>query len=338
MPVNIVKNKTEWNNDEEFLQSWDYGNFLENLGRKILRLSVQSKDGKTTPVQGVIYKMKPMIKYAYFPRVDINANQLSELSEYLKKDKIDFIRIEPKMKIDLGGFNTHKVMNRQTPYTLILDIDKSEEEILKKMHSKTRYNIRLSKRKGVTVKEEINLDVFWDLYKITTERNGFRLHPKNFFEKLLKQNFTTQLTSYFNDKALSTSIVLKHDNKIYYFFGASGNFQRNLMAPYLMHWEIIKWGKRHGCDKYDLFGMAKPLSKEDEKAICFHNMCWDSTDPLSSVTRFKAGFGGNSKIFGQAFDLVLNEKKYKLHNLIRRIKGNPVPVGHPQNNRSAINF
>ena len=206
------------------------------------------------------------------------------------------------------------------------------------MHSKTRYNIRLAGRKGVEVKQEKNLEVFWRLYEVTTKRNFFKIHPKSFCEKLLKQNFSYQLSAYYGGMPLASSILIKHLDTLYYFFGASGDKQRNVMAPYLMHWEIIKLAKKLGCKYYDFWGMSKPLQKEAKNAICFHNICWDSTHPVSSVTRFKAGFGGEPKVYPEAYDVIINPFKYKLYNLVLKLKGNPVPVGHPKNKKPQISF
>ncbi len=338
MRTEIIQNQGQWPRTEDLLQSWQYGQFLRDLDRNIVRLGIFQDKRPFAAAQGVVYHVKPMVNYVYFPRVKINFDALEAIIDYFNKDKIDFIRLEPVNQVSLNNYKIMPALNRQTRYTLILDISDDEDQIIKRMHYKTRYNIRLAERKGVKVDREQNIDIFWELYQSTTKRNKFKIHPKNFFEKLLRQDFSYQLNAYYQDNVLASAILTKHNHTLYYFFGASADVQRNFMAPYLMHWNAIKFGKELGCRSYDWWGIAKPQQKDDRRAVCFNDICWDSTHPFSSVTRFKAGFGGKTKSYPAAVDIVLDPFKYRLYKLIQKIKGNPVPVGHPDNSKPQVSF
>ena len=84
----------------------------------------------------------------------------------------------------------------QPPDSTLVDLTGTEEEILEKMHSKWRYNIRLSERKGVVIHRylgnDINLsekiDKFYELTKITNARDGNASHAKSYYLDLIKSS------------------------------------------------------------------------------------------------------------------------------------------------------
>ena len=197
------------------------------------------------------------------------------------------------------------------------------------MHSKTRYNIRLAERKGVTIDNKKDLKLFWDLNMTTTKRNRYQSHPKSYCEKLLKLPNTYQINSYFENKPVACVILFKHGKTLYYFIGASSNEHRNLMAPYLLQWEAIKLGKTLGCEVYDFWGMAPPSKKGSDKESCYHSYCWQADHNLTGVARFKAGFSGKLKSYPDAQEIILNTFKYKLFNIMQKLRKGRAKAGHP---------
>jgi lipid II:glycine glycyltransferase (peptidoglycan interpeptide bridge formation enzyme) len=199
-------------------------------------------------------------------------------------------------------------------------LNKTEEELLKEMHSKTRYNINLAKKKGVIVKFEKNIDLYWQLNKDTSERNKITSHSKNYLEKLLSYDNIYQLNTYLGNIVLSSTILLKYENTMYYLFGASSNKYRNFMAPYLNQWAAIKFAKEKFCSTYDFWGIAAKVSKENKDALSHHHYYWDKNDPLSGVTKFKSGFNGKLKKYPQAVEIILNSSKYKLFSFLQKLR------------------
>jgi len=169
---------------------------------------------------------------------------LDEISKFFQEKNFVFWRVERLNSNTTKNFIFSEVRNRQPECTWLLDLEKSENEILSEMHSKTRYNINLAIKKGVVCKQEKNLETYWKLNEMTTERNSIRTHDKTYIEKLLKLDSVYQLTTYFGEDVLSSAIVFKYENKMYYLFGASSNSHRNLMGPYLNQFEIIKLAKQ----------------------------------------------------------------------------------------------
>ncbi|MBI2436123.1 MAG: peptidoglycan bridge formation glycyltransferase FemA/FemB family protein [Candidatus Magasanikbacteria bacterium] len=328
MSVLEVIEKKEWKPKYEFLQSWKYGDFLISTGRNIIRLEIGS--GETVEqVQCVVNKFFFGISFIYIPRAKISLDNLKAVLIYFKQEKYTFVRFETIDEIGETGYKTHVVQNRQPHYTWILNITQDSEQLLKEMHAKTRYNIRLAQKKGVQIDFIKNLELFWKLNTITTERNEYVSHPKKYIEKLLQLEYVYQVNASVEGVSLASAILLKHGETLIYFFGASSNEYRNVMAPYVLHFEIIKLAQKLGCTTYDFWGIAPPAKQGSGKENCYHGYCWVLDHSLTGVSRFKAGFGGKLKSYPDAIEVVLNPIKYILFNLIQKFRKKGI-VGHPQ--------
>ena len=230
-----------------------------------------------------------------------------------------FFRIEPEsgirnqeseFRVQNSGFRIVSAPNSQPLGTILIDLSKSDEELLSAMHSKTRYNIRLAERHGIAVEERIVSDAVDDFYKLlkkTAGRDRFHPHLRSHYENILFANSRELANSGFSNKLffalhhgkiVAATIVNFYQGTATYLHGASDYSLRHLMAPYLLHWKIIQAAKSRGCQTYDLWGI-------DEAR-------WPG------VTRFKMGFGGERKFFPAAFDIVLRPFWYRLYILIRQ--------------------
>jgi len=314
MEIKICTNQEEWKKGlleqkmPSFLQSWQWGIFQQYMGKKALRMRFLGS--REALAQGFVHKWGLGIKYAYFSRVE---GYLPEMKNYLAKQGLAFIRIEPVGKVNSGVV----VKNRQPQQTLLLDLTKTEAELLQAMHSKTRYNIRLAERKGVIIKQEKDIDIFWGLNKETTQRDKFKSHDKKYYKKMLDMDMCQQLTAYVGDKPIASNILIIFNKTCTYLHGASSQEHKNVMAPYLLQWQGIKLAREKGCQYYDFWGLAPKTSAGQ----CFNNFCWDEKHDWAGVTRFKVGFGGDYVEYPQACDIILSKWKYGLYKLARKIKG-----------------
>ncbi|OGH82389.1 MAG: hypothetical protein A2469_03820 [Candidatus Magasanikbacteria bacterium RIFOXYC2_FULL_40_16] len=334
MKIQKCENRQDWDNylnkqkNAEFLQSWEWGEFQEKAGARVIRLQIEENGVVFWQGQGFEQKLFLGIRFIYLPRFQVSGFrfQVSELFEYLKKQGYMFARIEPVGAMgDISMFDIVKVNNRQPKNTLVFDITKSEEELKEQMHQKTRYNIGLAERKGVAVKAEKNIDAFWRLNEETKARDKFKSHNKEYYKKMLDMEICHQLTAYNGNVPVASNICINFGGVFTYLHGASGNESRNLMAPYLLQWECIKFAKKIGAREYD-FGGTAPLCFEQEiKSLgiktptCFNNFCWDVTHKWTGITRFKAGFGGAPKNYPDAVEVVFKKGMYKLFNKFKKI-------------------
>ncbi len=151
------------------------------------------------------------------------------------------------------------------------------------MKPKTRYNTRLSFRRGVNVRhgKASDLDIWMKLYEQTARRNEIVYHDRRFFEALLVQRCHDAtvhlLIAEKQSIPLAAMFLSISADRATYLYGASSDEGRSLMAPYALQWTAIKESKQHSCHSYDLFGIAPGPNPEH---------------PLYGLYRFKAGFGG----------------------------------------------
>ena len=195
---------------------------------------------------------------------------------------------EIRLNFDTQNWNLKKANTNILPSdTVLLDLKKDESQLLKEMKSKTRYNIRLSRRKDVHVrKADINDFTIWtQLYKETCARNKIFLDNEENFKCVLRTQLSDTgkpanvdlLIAEMDNIPLAAMFLAYSDKRATYLYGASSSKNRNSMATYALQWDAIRRAKRNGCTEYDMFGVA-PYP--------------DSAHPLYGLFRFKTGFGG----------------------------------------------
>lgn len=311
----------------QFLESSFWEEFQNSLGNKVWKYGF-TDDNNNQELLGVclvIQKRFPFnFGYLYTPRGPIIKNNLEddqkiEISKNLFKQFRDicvqefkikniFFRFEPMFQPD-GIKQIKKIKDFQPSRTLILDLSKTESELLKEMHEKTRYNIRLAEKKGVKIiktnKEKESIEDFLNLIEKTSKRDNFKSHSKDYYEKMLKSsdsNIDLWIAKK-DDKILCANIIINFGDTVTYVHGASSDEHKNLMAPHLLQWSQILWAKENNYKYYDFWG----ISKTDDK-----------NDKWFGFTRFKKGFGGFEMSIPGTFDVVYDKKLYSLYNLIRK--------------------
>ncbi|MEW6400330.1 MAG: peptidoglycan bridge formation glycyltransferase FemA/FemB family protein [Chloroflexota bacterium] len=248
----------------------------------------------------------------------------SEVHSVCKQHRAIFLKIEPNVWEDsplsilhLSSFILHPSSfilskhNIQPPRTIIINVEESEEQILARMKQKTRYNIRLAEKKGVTVRAWDDLAAFHKMMLLTGERDGFGVHSLEYYQRaynlLHPKDMCEILLAEFEGKPLAALMVARSGDQAYYLYGASTDEERNRMPTYLLQWEAVRWAKARGCDEYDLWGV--PDADEATLEANFEKR----RDGLWGVYRFKRGFGGELKRAAQALDRVYHPLLYKLY-------------------------
>ena len=222
------------------LQTWEWGEARKKMGIEVLRIF----DNKNV-FQLTFHKIpKTNYKVGYLPRSVFPAKDVLDfLYDYGKKNKVIFIKIEPyeeKLKV-----KSQKLVESKHPlfpnWTQVLDLTKEENELLKNMHSKTRYNIHLAEKKGVVVKEmsdEKGFEIFSKLYFETCKRQKYFGHIPKYHKIVwnsLKKNIAHILIAFYNDVPLAAYELFYFKNILYYPYGGTSQEFRNLMASNLLN-------------------------------------------------------------------------------------------------------
>jgi len=319
MELRFIENKQEWNelvggvHPNQFLQSWQWGEFQKSLGRKVWRFMLDREGELVCAGQAIEHGLPFGLSYIYLSRGPVTTpfakNHREEFLKIFQEEVKKFIQAMVFIRAESVDFNFGrdgwlKVNDVQPSHTLMLALDKNEEDLLADMHQKTRYNIRLADKRGVTVRQMDNneFDKFWNLVYVTTERDKFRPHPKDYYKKMLDSlgNMAQVWFAEYEGKILAANLMIFWGDNAIYLHGASSNEHRNVMAPYLLHWEMIKKAKAEGFEHYDFWGIAP----ENEP-----------NHPWAGITRFKKGFGGVEVSYPGTFDLPMKKIWYLMYRL-----------------------
>jgi len=304
---------SDWNNflsqhpNAHLLQTGEWGELKSAFEWKPIRI-VSGDSG----VQILFRKLPLGFTIAYIPKANPDQSLLPEIDSICKQNHAIFLKLEPdswdsEFIVQHSSFiiSPHNI---QPPRTIIINIRFTEEEILAKMKQKTRYNIRLAEKKGVTVRAWDDIEAFHKMMLVTGGRDGFGIHSleyyKRAYELLHPKGLGEILVAGYEGKLLAALFVARNGHRAYYLYGASTDEERNRMPTYLLQWEAMKWAKVHGCEEYDLWGVP------DEDEATLEANFETRHDGLWGVYRFKRGFGGELKRAAQAMGRVYNPLLY----------------------------
>lgn len=305
------------------LQTWEWGEFRKEWGNTVERLIY--KDKKKQKALQIIFSKIPHTDFTIGTALKcdfLTREVLKKIKEKGEKANAIFIKIEPNIRKDqkekgkqieiLKNEGCAKGKPLFTPQTFLLDVRKSEEELLLSFHPKTRYNIRYAQRKGVKIEEDNSTSAFKRYLKLTFEtakRQNFYAHTPKYHQIMWKHLYTSfvkqkrepiahLLTAKYKGKIIVAWIVFTLGKFLYYPYGASDYKYHKLMASNLMLWEAIRFAKNKGLEFFDLWG------KEEGKGF----------------TRFKEGYNPETVEFIGSWDLVINKKAYIVYKIADKIR------------------
>ncbi|MGM0423572.1 MAG: lipid II:glycine glycyltransferase FemX [Thermodesulfobacteriota bacterium] len=215
---------------------------------------------------------------------------------------------EMRMNFDTNYWNLRKACTDLLPTdTVILDLRQNLEEILAGMKPKTRYNIRLARRRKVQIREAgpEELPLWYSLYQETANRHGMLLDSLDYFRAVLGTSASDcaspgqvrLLLAELQGQPVAGILIALSGNRATYLYGASSAAQRDCMAPYALQWQAIQLAKEQGCLDYDLFGISPNP---------------DPSHPMYGLYRFKTGFGGRIVHRQGCWDYPLDQERYEL--------------------------
>lgn len=238
------------------------------------------------------------------------------LLEELLKQKLPgstlFYRFEPPVTIEQARGMMPMRMRRthalNPASTILVDLTRSEDELMAAMHEKTRYNVRLAAKKGVTVREgrsTEDTEAFLRLLSETGARQGFTPQAASYVRAthafLAPLGMSRIRLAEHEGQVLAANLEIVFGDTVTYLHGASSSEHRELMAPYLLHWEAIRVAKAYGKNYYDLWGC-----NPESQASYYYKPSWEG------ITRFKRGIGGQQVDLVGTWDLPVNRVLYRL--------------------------
>ncbi len=226
-----------------------------------------------------------------------------EVSKFACANDMVGWRIEPRLCLPASGILK---AFRRAPFdllpqeTLYLDLRGNAADILGQMRPKGRYNIRLSMKHGVTVREiepSKSAHVLYPLLIEAAQRDGFFVEPLSFFIDLINTlSPEAMLRCYVaehDEEVLGAILVSMYGQRATYLYGGISSGKRNLMAGYLLQWQAILESKDANCHFYDFYGY-------DPFGV--------STDLYARFSQFKRQFGGQVLRFVGGRDLYFVEQ------------------------------
>jgi lipid II:glycine glycyltransferase (peptidoglycan interpeptide bridge formation enzyme) len=305
------------------LQSWLFGEARRAMGLEILRIGQFLGNTLKNVFQMTIHRLPFGLKIGYLPRSVLpNKEVLNFFIQLGKKKKLIFIKIEPYIEQNKGKKELALILStlplKKSPHPLfpkwtqMIDLEKNEDELFAQCHYKTRYNIRLAKKKEVKVVEQSDkkgFKIFSDLYFQTCKRQHYHGH-NSFYHQTIWQHLNNKIAhimiAYYKNIPLSAYQLWHYKDNLYYLYGGSSDQHRNLMASNLLMWEAIRFGKKLKAKRFDLWGSLPP-----DYSL---NHSW------SGFTRFKQGYGSQFIEMIGSFDLIISPAAYCLYNIVYPIR------------------
>ncbi len=309
------------------MQTWQWGELKAKFGWRAVRVALEEGGHLVAGAQILFRPLPPGISIAYIPKgpivdwadLDLTKGLFSAIHPIARQQRAIFLKIEPDLPDDrvleqrLEGLGFHPSPQTIQPRrTILVNLKPSLDEMLMGMKPKTRYNIRLSARKGVEIREgkAADLDTFYRLMQVTSKRGGFRVHTREYYEAayhlFVPKGLAKLLLATYGGKTLAGLMAFALGDRAWYFYGASSNEERNRMPNYALQWAAIRWAKERGCSVYDLWGIP------DEEEETLEREFIKRSDGLWGIYRFKRGFGGKVVRYAGAFDYVYSPLLYRL--------------------------
>jgi lipid II:glycine glycyltransferase (peptidoglycan interpeptide bridge formation enzyme) len=337
--ISAVQAPAEWNAlisglpHSHILQAWEWGEIKGRHGWRAERLAwgdgqaaaqVLTRSALRGAAQVIYVPKGPLLDWA---DAALRAQVLDDLQALARRRGAILIKIDPDVPTppfppiassDEG--KTGEVIDELTTRgwvfspdqvqfrnTVILDLRRTEDELLAAMKQKTRYNVRLAARKGVRVRAGTpdDLDLLYRMYAETSVRDGFVIRSAAYYHdawgSLARAGLAQPLIAEVDGEPVAALVLFRFARTAWYFYGMSRDAHREKMPNHLLQWEAVRWARGRGCQTYDLWGAPDELVE---------------ADPMWGVWKFKEGFGGQWVRHIGAWDYAPSRLSYRLYTAV----------------------
>ena len=315
------------------LQSWAWGEFKARTGWRARRLYWEG--AHPAAAQVLTRTLGRVLKVLYVPKgplldwadAAVRAAVLDDLQALARRERAIFIKVDPDVVTSLGGpgeeqpqatgqavqadlaargwvFSQDQIQFRNT---VQLDLRPSLDALLAGMKQKTRYNLRLAERKGVSVRagSAADLPLLYQLYAETAARDGFVIRPADYYHeawgRFLAAGQAQPFIAEVAGEPVSALIVFRFAQTALYMYGMSREAHRDKMPNHLLQWHAMQWAKAQGGTVYDFWGAPDEFVESDR---------------LWGVWKFKEGFGGQVVRTLGAWDYAPSPRLYRLYTTV----------------------
>lgn len=281
------------------LQLWSWGQVKAGHGWKAERM-LGIVDGDVVAAAQVLVRRlpSPFRSFAYVPRgpmfhvkqsETVSEEFLEELAKFTKREYHSVaLSIEPDsfdFSIPQGWTRaTNKILSHET---ILLDLKKTEADLLSSMAKKTRQYIRKSAT-GIQIKKvssQEDIAKCLAIYQDTAKRAGFNLHNNQYYYdvSLQMKDYSPIFAAYVNGEPVSFLWLAMSGETAYELYGGMSQQGQDLRANYALKWYAIRKAKEWGLAKYDFGGLV-----------------------AGGVSNFKQGWSAEVTTFAGTFDKPLS--------------------------------
>ena len=296
--------------EANFLQSPEYAQMNEILGCKVF---IEDFEGKAYALMIVRNaKRGRYLEIPCGPLMDWNDSKLvtkvlDKIKTIAKKEKCVFVRMRPQLPANEKNLKTlEKLGLKKSPmhlaaeHTVIIDLTKSEEDLLAEMRRQTRYEVRRADKVGIKVTKSNDEGIFKEFQAVQAETAKRQNFVPPSLKTLLaeKEAFGDNIVIYkacLDKEPVAYGLIIKGGMEADYYEAASTLLNRKIPGAYALLWQAIRDLKAEGYARFNLWGIA-PAGQPNHR--------------YAGVTTFKTGFGGEVVEFVPAHDLVISRVRY----------------------------
>lgn len=307
--------------EANFLQSPSYQKMSEKLGFKTIVEDFGGKGHALMIVRDA--KRGRYLEIPCGPLINWKDKRLvkkviERIREVAIEEKCVFVRIRPQLRATSENLALMKDLGlKQSPmhlaaeHTVIMDLTKSEDEILAGMRRQTRYEVRRAEKLGIKVTSDNTEEIFKDFHKTqaeTARRQNF-IPPDMPTLEAEREAFSDNIKIYTakaeDGAVIAYGLIIKDGREGDYYEAASTELNRKMPGAYALLWQAMKDLKKEGYQRFNLWGIA-PKNQPNHR--------------YAGVTTFKTGFGGEIVEFVPAHDLIISHVKYLKDYVVETVR------------------